>query len=168
MSPVCSPSGMDCSCMSGSSILELLLQHDLYFMGYSSSMRPAPAGALHGLWPPSGHFHLLHHRLFHGLHMEICSVWCPMGCRELLFCVWSKSHPPVCIDFGRCRVVSLTFSHFYLLAAVVQKFFPFFMCYHIGPTIITHCLHFVQQWVPFGVNGTCSELTTDNAQSRIL
>lgn len=38
--------------------------------------------SLHGLWSPSGYIHLLHYGLHHRLHVDICSAWCPIGCRR--------------------------------------------------------------------------------------
>ena len=60
---------------------DLLLHHGLLAISCCTSLGSGPVGALHGLQLPSGHTHLLYCELIHVLQMEICSLWCPMGCR---------------------------------------------------------------------------------------
>jgi len=48
----------------------------------------------------------------------------PWASGESLPCAWSTSSPFFCTDLGVCGVVSLTLSHFPLLAAVAQQLFP--------------------------------------------
>ena len=112
----------------------LLPHHRLLPTDCGSSPGPAPAGALHGLYilqvictaAP---------RALPGLHVEICTVWCPCTAGEQPAPLWASPEPlgtssclehilpSFCSDLGGCRAVSPTFSYSSLPAAAVKQFF---------------------------------------------
>ncbi|PKU27356.1 hypothetical protein llap_22340 [Limosa lapponica baueri] len=109
---------------------------------HRSCQESAPVQASHGITVSSRRIHLLRCGVLHGLQMDICSTVNLHGLQgdslphydlhhrlqgNLCFDVWSTSSP--CFFFtnlGVCRVVSLTYSHSSLPAAVAvaQKLFP--------------------------------------------
>jgi len=86
--------------------------------------RPAPVWApLPGVTPSFGHIYLVQHEVLHGLQLDICSTVDLHGLQGNLYSgTWCTS-PSSFTDLGVCRVVSLTYSHSSLPAAVVQQFF---------------------------------------------
>jgi len=132
--------------------------------GYTSSPGTAPFGVVRWAAASSSPHPLLRHGLHHG-HMggsAPCGVHelqgdsllhhgPLLGCRELLLHVWSTS----CTDLAGCRTVSQSS----LPAAVVQQvFFPFLKS--AIPERMQCCswLSSVQQHVPSGAAGACSDL----------
>ena len=105
----------------------------------SPARKPAPARALRRVTASFGHIHLLRRGVLHGLQVDICST---VDFHELQgdslphhglhhglpgnLCsgTWSTSSPSLFTDLGVCRVVSLTYSHSSLPAAVAHQCFP--------------------------------------------
>jgi len=106
----------------------LLLQRGLLSLHRSTG--PASSLLQHGLptgsQPPSG-IHLLRRGVLHGLQVVISSIMDLHGLQgNLCSSAWSTSSLLSSIYLGVCRVVSLTFSHCFLLTVAVQQFFcPF-------------------------------------------
>lgn len=122
--------------------------------------QPVSGSLLHLLWLHSDHIDVLLCPVFHGLHVEICFAWCPMGYRQtaswaagkLLFCAWSTSYPSFALTLVSAeQCVSVLTPH--MTASWLFFILPY-MCYHRCTSSITHWLSFDQWWVPFGA-GTC-------------
>lgn len=112
---------------------------------------------LHGLWSSSGCIHLLHYGLLHRLHVEICSVWCPIGCRSNS--TLSAATPAILLAWPLCLGCCLSPQFLIPLSQLLLCrsycggfFFLVFISYHRGMTGIVHWLSFGQGWVPFGTS----------------
>ena len=123
-------------------------------MGSSPYGAPGPARSLLQCGLPTGSqtplgIHLLRRGFLHGLQVKIFStmhlqtsmgcrakacltIVCSTGCRGISAPARGTLPPALFFtDFSVCRVVSLTYSHFSLPAAVLQDFFP--LLYYVIP-----------------------------------